>query len=354
MNRSALLEANANIYVALGSHCDANSSTTHGWVLAYNAATLQETGSLVDLTNANGGGSFNNFFLGSPWMGGYGPAADASGNIYFATGNGPFDGVNNFSMSVMEVPGNLNLGGASYFTPIQEAADSLADADLGSGGVMVLPDQPGPTPHILIAGGKCGVANGCFKYILNRDAMGGQQTGNAGALWNGSTGGGIWGGPAYFTDASGTQHVVYGTGTPLSTYNLNVSPFSLSVQSSANVGCLECRDQGSQPIVSSNGTTSGSAIVWALQTPGNSGGTISLYAFNALNMSSVLFNAPAGSWNPTVGASYIGGALISPLVVDGRVYVPTDGQVSVFGLLSSSATASSQRALSTLRTNRHP
>jgi hypothetical protein len=334
MNRSALLEANSNIYVALGSHCDAASSTTHGWVLAYSASTLQETGSLVDLSNANDG---SNFFLGSPWMGGFGPAADANGNVYFATGNGPFDGVNSFSMSVMKLPGNLNLGAASYFTPIQEAADSQADADLGSGGVMVLPDQAGSTPHIAIAGGKCSSYGGCLKYILNRDAMGGQQSNNAGALWSGSTGGGIWGGPAYFVDASGQQHIVYGTGAPLNTYNLNLSPFSLTVQSSVNVGCLECRDAGSQPIVSSNGSTSGSAIVWALKTPGNSGGTLTLYAFNALNMSSVLFSAPAGSWNATPGASYIGGAMVSPLVVDGRVYVPTDGSVSVFGLFSTNA-----------------
>jgi FtsP/CotA-like multicopper oxidase with cupredoxin domain len=341
MNRSALLEANGSIYVALGSHCDMSTSTTqtHGWVVAYSASTLQETGSLVDLTNANGG---SNFYLGSPWMGGYGPAADANGNIYFATGNGPFDGINNFSMSVMKVPGNLNLGGASYFTPIQEAVDSEADGDLGSGGVMVLPDQAGATPHIVIAGGKCsqapiGSPEPCYKYILNRDAMGGQQANNAGALWSGSTGGGIWGGPAYFVDAAGTQHVVYGNGTPLSTYNLNLSPFSLSVQSSANVGCLLCRESGSQPIVSSNGTTAGSAIVWALKTPDNSGGTISLYAFNALNMSSVLFSAPAGSWNQTPGTAWIGGAMISPLVTDGRVYVPTDGSVAVFGLLSTTA-----------------
>jgi hypothetical protein len=284
---------------------------------------------LVDLTNANSG---SNFFLGSVWMGGFGPAADSNGNIYFATGNGPFDGVNNFSMSVMKVPGNLNLGAASYFTPSQEYNDSQADADLGAGGVIVLPDQNSGTPHIAIAGGKCSTNGSCYKYILNRDSLGGQQNGNAGALWSGNTGGGMWGGPAYFVDASGTPHIVYGTGAPLNTYNLNRSPFSLSVQSSANVGCLECRNAGSQPIVSSNGTQNGSAIVWALKTPGNSGGTITLYAFNALNMSSVLFSAPAGSWNATSGASYIGGALISPLVVDGRVYVPSDGSVSVFGL----------------------
>jgi hypothetical protein len=331
LNRAALLEANGNIYVALGSHCDLDSADIHGWVVAYNASTLRQTANLVDLANADDG---TNYYLGAPWMSGFGPAADAQGNIYFATGNGPFNGTTNFAMSIMEVAGNLNLAGASFFTPAQAAADSAADADLASGGVMLLPDQPGALTHLLVAGGKCSVNNvGCLKYILNRDALGGQQSGNAGAVWSGNTGGGMWGGPAYFVDAGGVEHVVYGGGNPLNTYTLSLSPVGLAVQSSANVGCLECRDAGSQPIVSSNGTTAGSTVVWALQTPTNSGGNISLYAFDALNMQNTLFHGVAGTWTQVGGASYIGGALVSPLVVDGRVYVPTDGSVSVFGLV---------------------
>jgi hypothetical protein len=236
-------------------------------------------------------------------------------------------------MSVMKLPGNLNLGALSYFTPIQELADSNADGDLGSGGVMVLPDQAGALPHLLVAGGKCSVAGvGCVKYILNRDSMGGQQSGNAGAVWDADIGGGgVWGGPAYFVDSTGAEHVVYG-GNPLSTYNLKLSPVSLSVQSSTNIGCFECRDAGAQPIVSSNGTQAGSAVVWALKTPGNSGGSITLYAFGALSMGTPIFSAVAGTWTQTPGTSWVGGALVSPLVVDGRVYVPSDGSVSVFGL----------------------
>jgi hypothetical protein len=329
LNRAALLEANGNIYVALGSHCDMNSAQIHGWVLAYRATTLQETGSLIDVSNANDG---THFFLGSPWMSGFGPAADAAGNVYFSTGNGPFNGTTDFAMSVLKVPGNLNMAGASFFSPYQEAADSEGDDDLAAGGVMLLPDQTGAIPHLLVAGGKCSVNNlGCFKYILNRDALGGQQPNNSGAVAFTSTQDSLFGGPAYFVDSTGVQHVVVG-GQPLVTYNLGTAPVGFSAQSATNVGCLECRDEGSQPIVSSNGTQAGTAVVWALKTPGNNGGTISLYAFGALNMGTPLFHATAGSWNETPGASWMGGALISPLVVDGRVYVPSDGSVSVFGL----------------------
>ncbi len=335
MSRSALLEANGNIYVGLGSHCDFSAFDTHGWLIAYNASTLTETGNLVDLTNASDG---SGTFLGSIWMAGFGPAADAGGNIYFATGNGPYDGINNFAMSIMKLPGNLNLSAATWFTPIQEAADSAIDHDVASGGVMLFPDESGAIPHLLIGGGKCSAEPPnthvpCYKYILNRDAMGGQQPNNAGAVWNADTAGPMWGGPAYFVDSTGAQHVVYGTGAPLSTYTLNLAPIGLAVQSSANVGCLECRNNGgSQPIVSSNGTQAGTAIVWALKDPGNSGGSLTLYAFDALNMSHTLYAGNVGSWTQAPGTSWIGGAMISPLVANGRVYVPSDGAVTVLGL----------------------
>jgi FtsP/CotA-like multicopper oxidase with cupredoxin domain len=327
-NRGALLEANGSIYVALGSHCDYHQFTTHGWVLAYSAASLAPVGSVINTTNAQAG-----YYLGSPWMAGYGPAADSNGNVYFATGNGPWDGVNAFSMSVLKVPGNLNIGNGSYFTPSNEAQASENDFDLGSGGVMLLPDGLSASfPHVMVAGGKTGQ-----KWLLNRDKMGGQQARDAGSVWQGTIGGPEWGGPAFFQDATGKAYVVYGDGSPFATYLYNPANSSLSLASSVTVpgGCLECRNSGSQPVVSSNGTTAGSAIVWVLQTP-NNGGNISLMAFNALSMQT-LYTGLAGGWYPGAGVPSIAGALVSPLVANGKVYVPTDGGVAVFGLKSTAA-----------------
>jgi FtsP/CotA-like multicopper oxidase with cupredoxin domain len=343
-NRASLLEANGQIYVPLSTHCDFGaggvngggaSSATHGWMLAYNASSLSMTGNTLDTTNANLG---NTFFLGSIWGSGFGPAADAAGNIYFATGNGPFNGITDFAMTALRVPGDLDVTKANTFTPFGEAADSKADCDLGSGGIILLPTVSGPYPNLMIVGGKCGAgtvnggSSGYQKYVLSRDHLGGFSAGDAGALWHANTAGPMWGGPASFQDANGVNYVVYGGGNPLSTYALGLSPIALTVQSSANVGCLECRDRGSQPVVSSNGVKAGTAVVWALQTPGNSGGTISLYAFDALNMSHTLFTGAAGTWTMGAGTAYIGGALVSPTVANGRVYVPTDGAVAVFGL----------------------
>jgi hypothetical protein len=144
-NRAALLEANGYIYVALARTAYQGTSHIHGWVVVYGAANLQDTGNLLDLTNANNG---DNYFLGSPWMSGFGPASAAQDYSYFATGNGPFDGKSNFSQSAMKVPGNLKLAGASFFTPIQADAASDGDNDLASGGVMLLPDQARSLPHL--------------------------------------------------------------------------------------------------------------------------------------------------------------------------------------------------------------
>lgn len=337
-SRAALLETNGNIYVGLGSHCDFQTGNTHGWLLAYNATTLAAAGNAVNLTDTSDG-SFQ--YLGAVWGGGFGPAADAQGNVYATTGNGAYNGTTNFSMSAIKLPGNLDTTKATAFTPYGVFKDSAADDDFGAGGIVVLPDQAGAVTHIAIAGGKCGAGTaadsqgrvgtaGCQKYLLNRDNLGGRQSGDAGALWHADTSGGMWGGPAYFADSTGLQHVVYG----LNAYTLSLSPISLTVQSTGAIagGCLECRDAGSQVVVSSNGTTAGTAIVWALQTPANSGGTIKLFAFDALKMSHTLFSGAAGTWTVGSGASYIGGALVSPLVANGKIYVPADGTVTVFGL----------------------
>jgi hypothetical protein len=86
------------------------------------------------------------------------------------------------------------------------------------------------------------------------------------------------------------------------------------------------------PVVSSNGTRAGTAVVWALKTPNGyitGTGTVMLYAFNAANLSTTLFGAAAGQWTENGDT---GGALITPLVANGRVYLATDGVVTVFGI----------------------
>ena len=268
----------------------------HGWLLSYNPDTLALKGSLLNTTDKDTGTIAGVRFLGSIWQGGFGIAADAQSNIYFATGNGPNDnGGYDYGMSVMRVLPSLSLSGSSFFTPSTWQSASLKDLDLGSGGVMLLPDQTaGPYPHLAVAGGKTGM-----KYLLNRDKLGGLHSADQIPLEE-KTAGGIFGGPAYFVDPSGNQTILYG-GTPnLHAYVLGTANgYTLSMTSSTNVGSLENRNSGVTPVVSSNGKQSGTDVVWATKTPPgniNGAGTIALYAFDGSNLSHTLFSAAAGQW----------------------------------------------------------
>src|SRR6202008_141068 len=143
MNRPGLLLMNGTIYLAYASHCD--FGPYHGWLFAYDAATFTQKS--VYVTTPNGG-------LGGFWMTGAGVAADASGNIFIASGNGTFD---NTTATVETGDTIMKLGTTNqiltlldYFTPQNQAVlgDPPNDVDVGSGGVLLLPDQPGQFPHI--------------------------------------------------------------------------------------------------------------------------------------------------------------------------------------------------------------
>jgi len=112
-----------------------------------------------DPINGNNGGAI--------WSSGNGPAADASGNIYVETGNGFFDGVNNFSDSVLKIsPAGARV---DYFTPFDQQIMQNNDIDLGSSNPIILPDSIGSVahPHLLIAMGKVGLI-----YLLDQTNMG--------------------------------------------------------------------------------------------------------------------------------------------------------------------------------------
>ena len=143
--RTGLLLSSGTIYMGFGSHED--YPIFHGWVMGYNATNLQNQ-VMAYLTTPNGSD-------GGIWHAGGGVAADASGNVYFATGNGTFDanvGGSDYGDSVEK----LSPGGAllDYFTPHDQANMDANDLDLSSGGLLLLPDQGGPYPHLLVSARK--------------------------------------------------------------------------------------------------------------------------------------------------------------------------------------------------------
>ena len=154
--RPGLLLANGNVYAGFGSFCDFSANLSRGWLLGCNAATLTplSANEVIDIQPT----SPNNFFLSSIWMSGYAPAADDSGNVLFVTGNSDpsgttYDGVTNIQESVVKVSPNLT-NVVDLFTPSNQATLDQEDGDFGSGGVLVLPDQPGSIPHLAVAAGK--------------------------------------------------------------------------------------------------------------------------------------------------------------------------------------------------------
>src|SRR5271154_6129456 len=219
--RPALLLANGNVYAAFGSFCDLAPNLSRGWVLGWQTGTLAPlAGNQLMDTQATDTGSF---FLSSVWMSGYGPAADDSGNILFVTGNSDpsgttYDGVTDIQESVVKVSADLTTV-LDLFTPSNVADLDEHDLDFGSGGVMVLPDQPGSIPHLAVAAGKVG-----SMFFMNEDGLGGFSTETNNVLGTYAIGQ-CWCGESYFVDPKDSAaRVVSSGGSNIIVWKLLTSP----------------------------------------------------------------------------------------------------------------------------------
>jgi hypothetical protein len=328
--RPGLLLANGNIYAGFGSFCDFSPNLSRGWLLGWSTGTLTPLGAnqVLDIQAT----SPNTYFLSSIWMSGYGPSTDDSGNILFVTGNSDFsgttyDGITNIQESVVKVSSDLSTV-VDVFTPSNQATLDENDQDFGSGGVMVLPDQPGTTPHTAVAAGK----NGSM-YLMNEDALGGYSTTTNNVLGT-YTINACWCGQSYFVDPTdGLGRVVTSGGLSALVFKVQTSPTPALVkvsQSPAIVATVQ--DGGFFTSISSNGTAS--PIIWALSRPTSSkGNPLYLYAFNPESVTKgsmrQLVQILAGMWPNTKGNSNL-----VPLVADGEVFVASHNQLRIFGIKS--------------------
>jgi hypothetical protein len=301
--RAGLALLNGVVYIAWGSHGD--FGTYYGWIMGYNAATLAQVSVFNDTPGPGG--------MGGIWMAGGAPSADSSNNLYVITGNGNFDGVTLFGDSFLKLstPG---LSVLSFFAPADQASLNSDDADFGSGGATILIDQPsGPVQRLAIGGGKEGTL-----FLLNRDNLGGNTSNDAGAVQTFSVGNRIFGTPAFWQNTlyigPVTDHVKSYTFNA-STGQFNTAPAS---QSPSTFGF-----PGSTPSISSQGTSNG--IVWA--TEKGTGPSV-LHAYDATNLVTELWNSANSS------ADQAGQAVkfTVPTVANGKVYVGTVGEISVYGL----------------------
>jgi hypothetical protein len=330
--RPGLLLLNGFVYVGFAAHGD--NGPWHGWILSYKASNLQTAG--VWCTSPNGIGS-------GLWASGSGLAADAAGagRIFVSTGNGDFPVTSNVVPNPAPAPStSVDFGDSivqltlsstgqitptDYFTPYNTASLDGADTDLGSGGVIIPPDQTGTFPHVLVEAGKQGRL-----YVVNRDKM----TSDGSHFCNGCSTdpeviqtvnaiAGLWSMPAYW---NGNMYF-WGNGDHLKAFSFANGALSQSMTSeSAETNGFP----GATPVVSSNGTTNG--IVWAAETDayGSSGPAI-LRAYNALNVSDLLYASNLTSNPDTLGPAV---KFVVPVVTNGKVYVGAQREVDVFGLLA--------------------
>jgi PQQ-like domain len=291
--RTGLLLLNGVIYLAWTSHCDDTPYT--GWVMGYSESSLQQT-RVIDITP--------NGVQGGIWMSGDGLAADPCGNIYFLDGNGTFDTTLSNGLPINADYGNafikLSIAGntlavADYFTMFDTVNQSNSDADLGSGGVLLLPnltDAHGNTWHLAVGAGKPDVTTGqTVIYVVNRDSMGKfNPTSDTGIYQEFTPGitGKIKSTPAYFNGA------VYcgAVGDSLKVFKITNALLGTSPSSFSPTAFVY---PGTTPSISANGTANG--IVWAIEN-GSSTGT--LHAYDATNSNC---------------------KFVTPLIANGKVYV---------------------------------
>lgn len=327
--RAALLLANGLIYTSWTSHCDI--APYSGWIIAFNQATLARTAVLNVAPNSgaplSGGNGFNS---NGPaiWMSGDGPAADSGGNVYLLTGNGRFETTQNsggfpsqgdYGNSFLKI---ATAGGAmtvaDYFAMSNEVSESAADADLGSGGEMLLPDlmdSANMVRHLVVGAGKDGNI-----YVVNRDGMG-KFNASSNNIWqelDGVVGGGVRSSPAYFNG-----NVYYGdSGGTLKAFHITSAMLSSTPMSHSAVAFTY---PGASPVISANGSSNG--IVWAHENTS----VAVLHAFDAADLAHELYNS-----NQATGSRDhfgTGNKFIAPAVADGKVFVGTTNGVAVFGLL---------------------
>jgi len=332
--RAALLLANGNVYAAFASFCDLNANTSRGWVLGWNTGSLTPLAA-NKLTDTRGT-SPDGFFLTSIWMSGAGLAASTAGDIYFVTGNSDpngkeYNSKTNVAESAVQLSSDLTTvegiftpTGPTYGHPVLDENDD----DFGSGGIMLLPPQSVSSTNLALAAGKDGLM-----YLLNADNLTNNAAAVTGTALTQVSVGGCWCAQTYFTGDDGFGRVVSSGGFNAVVWKLEGGAKLRLVKLATSGTVANGQNPGFFTTVSSNGTSTGSVVIWAVGRPVNSSPAhVQLYAFS--EQGSQLFAGVAGTW-PNSGAT----SNIVPVVANGQVYVASYKNLSIFGLGSAAVAA---------------
>jgi len=324
LQRGALTLASGILYVPYAGYAD--TDPYHGWILGFNPATLKLSTNHIFNSTPNAAVADFGAEAGESgiWMGGSGLSVDAAGSLYFATGNGSFNAFNGsggseYGDSFLKLSTGRSLTVADYFTPYNQAYLADNDIDIGSGGVLLLPDQSGSTPHVMVGGGKDGTV-----YVINRDMFTVANNhfntnGNSDAvLQTVALNGGNYDTPAYFNG------MVYVTAANDVTTAFTVSNGMLSLPASAR-GPRTFPFPGATASISANGASDG--IVWTIARWNPA--TLIAEAANDVSLE-IYHSDQAGLRDQLPG----GTKFAVPTIADGKVFVGGRAALSVFGLFT--------------------
>jgi hypothetical protein len=312
MNRPALLLSNGVLYIGFGNMGCKGAPPSTGWLMAYSASTLQQM-AVLDVGPTQSA-------IPGIWLSGEGPSVDANGNVYVATGEGLFD-YNVGGLDYGDTLMKLNLSGGSfdlldYFTPYNQAYLTTNDLDLGAGGFILLPPQPGSYPDLGVIAGKQGVI-----YLINMDNLGGYNSAVDNVVqevpFNADNEDEIIrGGYAYWN-----QNLYFGAlkdggvGVPVEMFSLSNGLLSTAPTATTT----KPYSFFSMFSISANNESNG--ILWGV---GQQGTGSTLDAFNATNLAP-LYISPQF----TLALHFD-----TPMIANGKVYVTTENSLVVMGLFN--------------------
>jgi hypothetical protein len=321
LQRSAVTLVNGVIYLAFASHEDWNPY--HGWVLLYNATTLQQLATYNDTPNGGEGGI---------WMSGQGLVADSNTptpNVYLITGNSTRStetSSGDYGESFLKLNANVKVGNAlsvvDWFKAHNYDALNASDVDLGSGGPVLIPG----TPPYIVGGGKQGLL-----YLVNTTTgkMGETNATTDQVQQEFQADNGLWGSPVFWNNTL----YVWGKNDSLKafTYNPTTQKFNTTPASASSVKTPSGDDPCGALSVSANGA--GNGIVWAtipLGDPVHATVPGKMYAFDATNVGKELWDSGQNALRDNYGNF---AKFVPPTVVNGKVYIATDSeQVCAYGL----------------------
>jgi hypothetical protein len=308
IQRSALLLVKNTVYMGFSSLCD--KYEWHGWILGYDSQTLQQAAVFNDTPDGDKGGI---------WQSGGGIASDGA-NLFCLTGDGTFDansGGSDYGMSALRLSTTGTLSVLDYFAPDNELTLSNDDLDLGSGGVLLLPKQQGAYPLEMIGADKTGSI-----FVMDRSDLGRfhSNSNNVVQQIQGATNG-------YWSTAAYWQENIYYSGVKDYLNQYSVSDGLLSTTPVSH-SPTKYEVMGSTPAISSDQAKNG--IVWAIQFVDTTSPAV-LHAYDATDVATELYNTTQNASRDTPG---LGNKDQVPTIANGKVYVGTQTEVDVYGLLS--------------------